>query len=522
MEFLKKNATLRAMKNALLSVSDKTGIVEFAKELQKLDYRILSTGGTYKKLQEAGIENMIEVAEFTGFPEGLEGRIKTLTPQVFGGILNLRNNDAHQKFCQENKIENIDLVVVNLYPFKATYYNPDKDFEEKVEQIDIGGPSMIRAAAKNYEFCAPVVDPADYKTIANYLQKGDIPVEFRKKLATKVFEMTAHYDLLIAKFWAEESKKTPEDGELRYGENPHQKAVTLVDPFAEGANLVKAEILNGKPLSYNNFGDAQGALELALNFSQEYAKGADKPFAAIFKHANPCCAAVGETLEEAFDKAWAEGDQTSAFGGILSFNRKVTKAVAEKIVSFFNEIVLAPDFDRDALEVLKTKKNLRVLRIPNFGEQTADLAIKKIRGGTLVQDADIDMPNFRHLGVATDKKPTDAEWYDLETAWKLVKILKSNAIVVVKDGALIGHGGGQTSRVDAMKIALEKAGDRAKGAVIASDAFFPFADSVEAAGEAGISAIIQPGGSVRDAEVFAKCDELGISTVLTGMRAFLH
>ena len=510
------------MKNALLSVSDKTGIVEFARELQKLNFRLISTGGTYRKLQEAGVENLLEVADFTGFPEGLEGRIKTLTPEVFGGILNLRNNDAHQKFCKENNIENIDLVIVNLYPFKETYYNPDKNFEEKVEQIDIGGPSMIRAAAKNYEFCAPVVDPADYSNIINHLQKEGLPTDFRKKLATKVFEMTAHYDLLIAKFWAEEAKQTPEDGGLRYGENPHQRAVVLNDPFVKGCDLVQAEILNGKPLSYNNFGDSAGALELALNFSQEYAKEADKPFAAIFKHANPCCAAIGETLEDAFDKAWEFGDQTSAFGGILSFNRTVTRSVAEKIISFFNEIVLAPDFDNDALEVLKTKKNLRVLKIPNFGEQTADLVLKKIRGGTLVQDADIKMPDFRNLKVSTNKNPTDNEWHDLETAWKLVKILKSNAIVVVKNGALIGHGGGQTSRVDAMKIALEKAGDQSKGAVIASDAFFPFADSVEAAGDAGISAIIQPGGSIRDKEVFAKCDELGISTVLTEMRAFLH
>ncbi|MCF7905836.1 bifunctional phosphoribosylaminoimidazolecarboxamide formyltransferase/IMP cyclohydrolase [Candidatus Gracilibacteria bacterium] len=498
------------MKNALLSVSDKTGIIEFAKKLEALGYRIISTGGTFRELQSAGIKNLTEVSDFTGFPEGLDGRIKTLTPQVFGGILNLRNEASHQEFCETNNIENIDLVVVNLYPFKATYEDAKKSFEEKVEQIDIGGPSMIRAAAKNYEFCAPVVDPADYDQVISELQKGDLSLEFRKALATKVFEMTAHYDLLIAKFWAEESHSMP----LRYGENPHQKAVILSDPFASGANLVHAEILNGKPMSYNNFQDANGALELAMSFSE--------PFACIIKHASPCCGAVGETIEDAFDRAYNEGDNVSAFGGVIAVNRKVTKKLAERIVSFFNEIVIAPDYDADALEVLRSKKNLRVLRVPDFAERTRDLSIRKIRGGTLVQDADIAEPDFQNLKVATKKQPTSEELKDLEVAWKIVKIVKSNAIAVVKDGALIGANGGQTSRVDAMRNALAQAGENAKGAVLASDAFFPFPDAVESAGDAGISAIIQPGGSIKDAEVFAKCDELGMATVLTGMRAFLH
>ncbi len=498
------------MKTALISVSDKTNIVDFAKELEKLEFRIISTGGTFKELQKAGIKNLLEVADFTGFPEGLEGRIKTLTPQVFGGILNLRNNKEHQKFCEENRIENIDLVVVNLYPFKKNYEDESKSFTDKVEQIDIGGPSMIRAAAKNYEFCAPVTDPADYDQVIAELKKGELSLTFRKILATKVFEMTAHYDLLIAKFWNEESDKMP----LRYGENPHQKGVILADPFASGANLVKAEILNGKPMSYNNFQDGSSALELAISF--------DKPFSCIIKHASPCCAAIGETIETAFNKALAEGDSVSAFGGVIAVNQKVTKALAEKIISFFNEIVIAPDYDLDGLEVLRTKKNLRVLRIPNFTEKTRDLSMRKIRGGTLVQDLDITDPDFGNLKVATKKKPEDFQWYDLETAWKIVKMVKSNAIVIVKDGALIGANGGQTSRVDAMKNALSQAGDKTKGAVLASDAFFPFPDAVEEAGKAGISAIIQPGGSIKDEEVFAKCDELGIATVLTEMRSFLH
>lgn len=498
------------MKNALISVSDKTGIVEFAQELVSIGYQIISTGGTFKVLQEAGVKKLIEVADFTGFPEGLEGRIKTLTPQVFGGILNLRHEASHREFCEKNKIENIDLVVVNLYPFKETYYNDAKNFEEKVEQIDIGGPSMIRAAAKNYEFCAPIVDPDDYERVIEEMKTANgVSLELRKELAAKVFEMTAHYDLLIAKFWVENSRKS----NLRYGENPHQDAVMLRDPFATGANLVDAELLNGKPMSYNNYQDAGGALELALSFGQ--------PFACIIKHATPCCAAIGDTLEHAWDRAWEAGDQTSAFGGIIALNRTVSKELATKIVSFFNEVVLAPDFDDDALAILKEKKNLRVLRVPNFDDKTVDLALRRVRGGTLVQDLDtfsIDEDSLEFV----DEHPAPAQISDLLTAWEIVKIVKSNAIVVVKDGAMIGKGGGQTSRVEACQIAIEAAGDRAEGAVMASDAFFPFDDGVEIAGNAKISAIIQPGGSIRDDEVFATAKNLGINMVLTGARAFLH
>lgn len=517
------------MKTALLSVSDKTGIVEFAQELERLGYRLLSTGGTYRTLESAGVGNLMEVADFTGFPEGLEGRIKTLTPEIFGGILNLRNNFEHQQFCTENHIENIDIVCVNLYPFKATYEDVAKTFEDKVENIDIGGPSMIRAAAKNYEFCAPVVDPADYASLIAELEGGGITLTTRKALATKVFEMTAHYDLLIAKFWAETTRKESPDlvdkntGEvqtpaLRYGENPHQGAATLVDPFANGPLLVGAKQLNGKPLSYNNFGDSAGALELALSFA-----GKDDPaFAAIIKHATPCGAAIGNNIAEAFKKAY-EADSLSAFGGVIALNRTCDKATAEQIVGFFNEIVMAPAFDEEALEILKTKKNLRVLEIPNFDQgQTRDLVLKRVRGGTLAQAADIALPDFANLEVPTIIKPTEAQRQDLIAAWKMVKIVKSNAIVVVKNGVMIGKGGGQTSRVEAMEIALGHAGDNAQGAVIASDAFFPFPDSVEAAGAAGIAAIIQPGGAKGDVDVFAKSDELGIATVLTGMRAFLH
>jgi len=506
------------MKTALLSVSDKTGIVEFAIGLQKLGYRILSTGGTHKAL--AGkIENLQEVSDFTGFPEGLDGRIKTLTPQIFGGILNLRDNENHQEFCNANMLQNIDIVCVNLYPLKSTYEDLSKSFEDKVENIDIGGPSMIRAAAKNYEYCAPVLDPRDYAMVLQQLAvDGKLDIEYRKDLATKVFEMTAHYDLLIAKFWAEETKTTEGKGALRYGENPHQSAVTITDPFASGPLLVGAAQLNGKPLSYNNFGDSAGALELALSFAGKE----DKAFAAIIKHATPCGAATSETISEAFEKAY-NTDPLSAFGGVIALNKTCDKETATQIVSFFNEIVMAPAYDSEALEVLKTKPNLRVLEIPNFDQgQTRDIVLKKVRGGTLAQDADIQLPEFGKLEVATKTRPTDSQWHDLEMAWKLVKIVKSNAIVVVKDGVMIGKGGGQTSRVEAMDIALGHAGDKAKGAVIASDAFFPFPDAIESAGKHGITSIIQPGGSRGDKEVFAKSDELGISTILTNMRGFLH
>ncbi|MCK5460752.1 bifunctional phosphoribosylaminoimidazolecarboxamide formyltransferase/IMP cyclohydrolase [Candidatus Gracilibacteria bacterium] len=502
------------MKTALLSVSDKTGIAIFAQKLEKLGFRIISTGGTFRTLKKHHLKNLIEVSDFTKFPEGLDGRIKTLTPQVFGGILNLRNENSHQEFCQTNQIENIDLVVVNLYPFKETYENIDKNFEDKVENIDIGGPSMIRAAAKNYEFCAPIVDPTDYNhVVEQYEKEGDLNLEFRKELATKVFEMTANYDLLIAKFWAENTKISEEKGALRYGENPHQKAVTLRDPFAKGANLIGAKVLNGKPLSFNNFGDANGALELAMSFKE--------PFAAIIKHATPCGAAIGETVEEAFDKAY-KADSISAFGGVIAINREITEELARKIVSFFNEIVLAPKISDEALKVFQEKPNLRVLEISNFDQVTPDISLKHVRGGILVQDLDLFLPDFQNLETATKQEPTQQERLDLEIAWKIVKIVKSNAIAVVKNGIMLGKGGGQTSRVDAMEIALSHAGEQSKGAVLASDAFFPFPDAIEKAGEYGISSIIQPGGAKNDSLVFEKSDSLNISMVLTKTRAFLH
>jgi phosphoribosylaminoimidazolecarboxamide formyltransferase/IMP cyclohydrolase len=498
------------MKTALVSVSDKTGIVEFAQNLVKLGWRIVSTGGTYRLLAENNVENLVKVIDFTGSPEGLDGRIKTLTPAVFGGILNLRNNPEHQKFCTDNNIEHLDMVVVNLYPFKSTYYDQDASDADKVEKIDIGGPSMIRAAAKNYEFCASVVDPADYDQIITELdENGDLTLQTKKNLAAKTFEMTAHYDLLIAKFWNEYAGKMP----LRYGENPHQKASVITDPFTDGMDLVNAKILNGKPMSYNNFNDANGAIELAASF--------DEPFAAVFKHACPCCAAVGTDIEDAFTRAMEDGDTQAAFGGILAFNRIVTKSVAEKCITFFNEIILAPGYEPEALEILKQKKNVRVIEL-NELRQTPDISVRKIRGGTLLQDTDIKTITVDDLSYATTQKPTETQLQDMLLAWKLVKVVKSNAIVVVKNGAMIGHGGGQVSRVRAMEIAIREAGDRVSGCVLASDAFFPFPDAVEMAGASGVAAIIQPGGSKNDQIVFDTCEKLGIPTVLTKTRVFLH
>lgn len=498
------------MKTALLSVSDKTGIVDFAKSLQQLGWRIVSTGGTYKLLASEGVKEVIEIGDFTGFPEGLEGRIKTLTPQVFGGILSLRGNAEHEDFCRKNNLEAIDMVVVNLYPFKEAYYNQQKNFEEKVEQIDIGGPSMIRAAAKNYQYCLPVVDPLDYANILQELKKSsDVSIETKKKMAAKVFAMTSHYDLLIARFWEEEAGIHP----LRYGENPHQKGVVVQDPFTEGANLVGAEILNGKPLSYNNFNDASGALDLALSF--------EKPFAAIIKHATPCGAAVGKDVNDAFQKAY-DADPVSAFGGIIVVNKRLTAEAAEKMVSFFNEIIIAPEYDPKALKILQTKPNLRVLKIKDWSERKNDLTIRKVSGGTLIQDLDAFVPTEKDLEPVTQVAPSKDQTQDLLMAWNIVKIVKSNAIVIVKDGVMIGKGGGQTSRIEAVDIALAHAGDEALGAVLASDAFFPFSDSIERAAQKGIAAIIQPGGSRKDDEVISAANKLKIPMVFTGTRAFLH
>ena len=844
------------MKNALISVSDKTGIAEFARGLENFDFQIFSTGGTFQFLKKNGVKNLREISELTNFPEGLDGRIKTLHPRVFGGILNLRENKNHQKFCAENNLKNLDLIAVNLYPFEKFYENPEKNFAEKIEQIDIGGPSMLRAAAKNFEFCAAVVDPADYKKILEFLKNGEIPLDFRKILAAKVFEKTAIYDLQIAKFWAENSGEK----KLRYGENPHQSAVFLCEKNEKFANLFDAKILNGKKMSFNNFVDADAALRLVQNFPADF-------FAAIFKHGTPCCAATSAiSLADALQKSLHFGDEISAFGGVVVLNQKCDEKCAEKIAEFFNEIVLAPDFSAAALEILRRKKNLRLLQIPNFFEKSAaEFSIKKISGGFLLQNFDNFLPNFENLKfssekklqkiadfceknnfkkeicgekiaenfkiekkvaekflknlqqnrgekfateifteknaaeiknflfenlyapqkisrekseidaeklarkkifvvkkigekiiaaaeiweksefsenfligrfavaekfrgqnfgknlvenifefcqkkgaqkiavltrksaekfwekcnfkkcgekflwnnleifkmeksekweilpinsaaekkeifdfrykilfeknkiprekiakidaenenffdfavrengeiaasvrflprknfleiqrfsvaekfrgqkigatilkfaenfaaqkkltkiaanaqnsakkffekfgfcaikknsginpgdffwmekicacVATKKFPTNSEIDDAEFSWKICKFVKSNAIVVAKNGALLAASGGQTSRIDAAKIALQKSGENCRGAVLASDAFFPFADVAEISAAAGIFAIVQPGGAMRDAEILQLCDEKKIAMIFTGARAFLH
>ena len=501
------------MPKALISVSDKSGVVELAQGLLNLGWEIISTGGTYRCLVEAGLESIIEVSDFTGFPEGLGGRIKTLHPKIFGGTLARPDKPEEQTFMAENGLESIQLVVVNLYPFKAAYENPDNSFDQKVEQIDIGGPSLLRAAGKNYHHCVPVVDPADYGLVLEHWKTHkQFSAEISVSLAAKAFAMTAHYDLMIARAWAEEQGAAQGSG-LRYGENPHQKAVLLPDPFTAGPTLTQAVVHQGKALSYNNYMDASAALELALAF--------EEPFAAIIKHGTPCGAAVGKTLSEAFKKAY-EADSISAFGGVIALNRAVDQATAEQIVGFFNEIVLAPEFSPQALEILSQKPNVRVITIRDWNGSRTDYSLRRVRGGTLIQDLDTHQISAEDLSVVTKIAPTDAQQSDLAVAWKLVKMVKSNAIVIVKDGVMIGQGGGQTSRIDSLQIALAQAGASAQGAVLASDAFFPFADGVETAAPAGISAIIQPGGAQRDEVVIQAADKQGISMVLTGQRAFLH
>ncbi len=498
-------------KRALISVSDKTGVVALAQGLADLGFEIVSTGGTYKKLAEAGISSLITIETLTGFPEGLEGRIKTLTPQVFGGVLAERHKPAHVDFLTENNLPLIDVVVVNLYPFHANYFDESKNFEAKVEQIDIGGPSMIRAAAKNYKYCLPVVDPADYDAVLAHFKSGEENQALKKRLAAKTFAMTAHYDLLIAKFWTENAEIKP----LRYGENPHQTAAAVADPFVgDSASLLHAEVLNGKPLSYNNYADASAALDLALSFDVA------TPFATILKHAQPCGAAIGADLLDAFERAH-ECDPVSSFGGVIAVNQTLTKAVAEKIIGFFNEIVIAPDYEDGAVEILAQKKNLRVLKIKNWN-MGQGITAKTVRGGTLLQDRDDFVPVLSDLKVVTKAQVSEKEMQQALAAWKMVKVVRSNAIVAAKDGAMVGKGGGQTSRVDAMNICLKQAGEKSKGAIIASDAFFPFADNIELAKNAGISVIIQPGGSIKDAEVIAAADKAGIAMIFTGTRAFLH
>ncbi|PUF88287.1 MULTISPECIES: bifunctional phosphoribosylaminoimidazolecarboxamide formyltransferase/IMP cyclohydrolase [unclassified Geobacillus] len=511
-----------AVKRALLSVSNKEGIVSLAKQLVELGVEIISTGGTKKTLEEAGVP-VIGISDVTGFPEILDGRVKTLHPMIHGGLLAIRDNERHQSELREHHITPIDLVVVNLYPFQQTIAKSDVTFAEAIENIDIGGPTMLRAAAKNHQYVTVVVDPADYDTVVQELKKhGDVSAETKLKLAAKVFRHTAAYDAMIAEYLTNKTgEEYPESltitfekkQALRYGENPHQTAAFYKKPLGASFSIAQAMQLHGKELSYNNINDANAALQIVKEFTE--------PAAVAVKHMNPCGVGVGATIYEAFTKAY-EADPTSIFGGIIALNREVDKETAEKMHEIFLEIVIAPSFSKEALDILTQKKNIRLLTVDFTAPNTKEKLLVSVQGGLLVQETDTHTLDDAEIKVVTKREPTEQEWEALRFAWKVVKHVKSNAIVLAKDGMTIGIGAGQMNRVGAAKIAIEQAGEKAKGAVLASDAFFPMDDTVEAAAKAGITAIIQPGGSIRDADSIKKADEYGIAMVFTGIRHFKH
>ena len=524
-----------AVERALISVFDKTGIVGFAKRLGALKIEILSTGGTAKLLRENGVA-VRDVSEFTGWPEMLGGRVKTLHPKVHGGLLFRRKHADDQKQAKEHGISPIDLVVVNLYPFEATAAKPGLTAEELIENIDIGGPTMLRSAAKNFESVTVVCDPADYELVASELESsGTVSTTLfrRMELAKKVFATTARYDGQIA--MEMDRLGFDHDGVnltempifpdyvhvtlrrqhgLRYGENPHQHAALYVPAGRAPEGLAAAKQLQGKELSYNNFVDLEAARSLAAEFKN--------PAAVIIKHNNPCGTAEQTTLRDAYLKALA-CDPVSAFGGVLAFNCEVDPATAEEVAKLFVECIAAPGFAARAKEIFAAKKNLRLLELPPGGlEPERELQLKRILGGMLVQQPDLGELNDSELRTVTKRVPTAEEMQTMHFAWKVAKHVKSNAIVFAKDGATVGVGAGQMSRVDSVKIAVMKAQSPLAGTVVASDAFFPFPDGVEEAAKAGATAVIQPGGSVRDPDVIAAADRLGLAMVFTGMRHFLH
>ncbi len=517
---------MAAIKRALVSVSDKTGVIEMAKGLAALGAEILSTGGTAKALREAGVA-VTDVAAYTGSPEILDGRVKTLHPKIHGGLLGRRSVPAHVSQMQQHGIGPIDVVVVNLYPFEATISKPDCPFEEAIENIDIGGPSMLRSAAKNHEDVVVVVDPTDYARVMDALKAGTVDHVLRRELAMKVFQHTARYDSLIAGYL--EKQVQGGDGKfpkmlslqfervemLRYGENPHQQGAFYRELNSNETSVSRGKILHGKAMSYNNFLDSNSALELV----KEY----DETAVAIIKHNNPCGVALGATPVEAYVKA-RETDPVSAFGGVLAFNRLVDLAAAKEITSTFVEVVIAPGFAEDALAELKRKKDLRLLDVGPLSKATSEgVDLKKLVGGLIVQDRDLGaLGDLKALPVPTQRKPTAEEYAACAFAWKVCKHVKSNAIIYARPGQTVGIGAGQMSRVDSVKLAAMKAQMPVKGCVMASDAFFPFRDGLDAAAQAGITAVIQPGGSIRDQEIVKAADEHGIAMIMTGMRHFRH
>ncbi len=514
---------------ALISVSDKTGVVEFAKGLVALGWEILSTSGTMKLLKESGVP-VTSVSDVTGFPEICDGRVKTLHPKIHGALLARRDIPEHMKELKDNDIETIDLVCVNLYPFRETIAKPNVTMEDAVEHIDIGGPSMLRSSAKNWESVTVVCNPADYETVLSEIKAGgNTTRETRLKLSAKAYTHTAEYDMAISTYMRAQAG-LPEKlfleydlkQELRYGENPHQEAKFFASTVKEPFSLATAEQLNGKELSYNNIQDANATLNIAREF--------DEPFCVGVKHMNPCGSATGKTIAEAWKKAY-EADKTSIFGGIVAANREIDLETAQMLKPIFLEIVMAPSFAPDALELLCTKKNLRVLKVDMSKDNTVRKQYVSMNGGMLVQDRDINTKPVAADQCVTELKPTVEQLADMEFAWKIVKHVKSNAIVVAKDGMTYGVGAGQMNRIGSAEIALKQAQNTLKeegkdimteGLVLASDGFFPFNDCVALAAEYGIKAIVQPGGSIRDEDSIKLADEKGITMLFTGERHFKH
>ena len=518
------------VQRALISVSDKSGIIEFARGLSGLGVEILSTGGTARALKDAGLK-VKDVSEYTGFPEMMGGRLKTLHPKVHGGLLWRRDNPDDKKDVEAHHIDSIDIVVVNLYPFEQTVSKPGVKFEEAIENIDIGGPTMLRAASKNFRDVIVIVDPEDYSKVLDELNsnKGEAGYDTKYYLARKVFSHTARYDTLISTFLNRHAEPDvifqptlnmsyDRISSLRYGENPHMKAAVYREPLYSGLSIVDATILQGKEMSYNNYLDSSAAVDLA----KEY--GDDRPVAAIIKHNNPCGVAVADSLSEAYKNAF-QTDPISAFGGVIAFNRKVDAATAKEILNLFVEIIIAPAFDGEALKLLSTKPNIRLLEL-DISKDVAGFEMRKIQGGLLVQERDRGMiDDLRSLKVVTKRAPTDDEYQSLAFAWKVCKHMKSNAIVYTGKDRTLGIGCGQTSRVDSARLAAMKAGNFSislKGSAVASDAFFPNRDGIEVVADAGATAVIQPGGSIKDADAIAAADEKDVAMIFTGMRHFRH
>lgn len=520
------------IRRALISVYDKRGLVDLARGLRRLGIEIISSGGTASLLRDSGLE-VIEVSDYTGFPEVMNGRVKTLHPKIHGGLLAIRDNTTHLRQMKELGINPIDMLVVNLYPFEETIARKGATMEEAIENIDVGGPAMIRAAAKNHKYVAVVVDPAQYSDILKELEENSATLSETRcqELATRAFGLTAHYDKAIADFFSRMEKgpfpnrlhlEFVKKQDLRYGENPHQSAAFYLEEGAKGPCVANLEQLSGKELSFNNILDMDAALELVKEF--------EGPSAVVIKHTNPCGAGCAESLSEAFRRAYG-GDPISAFGCVIGLNRSVDLQTAEEIASpgHFVEAVVAPDYASEALKVIKEKRkwgaDLRILRSGPLGQlrpEDASLDLKRVVGGLLTQTRDITRDDFQSLKVVTTRQPTQEELRDLRFAWIVAKHVKSNAIVLAKGETLVGVGAGQMSRVDSVEIALRKAGARAGGSVMASDAFFPFRDSIDLAARGGIRAVIQPGGSNKDADVIKAAEEHGIAMVFTGRRHFRH